>query len=79
MVGSLMYLTASRPDLYSQYACALDTAMALTAYADADHAGCQDTRRSTLGSAQFLGDKMLIPRRLRSKRRNPPEEGLASD
>nr|GEW13068.1 hypothetical protein [Tanacetum cinerariifolium] len=24
-----------------------DTAMALTAYADADHAGCQDTRRST--------------------------------
>ncbi|GKD87852.1 hypothetical protein Tco_1359006 [Tanacetum coccineum] len=31
--------------------------MALTAYADADHAGCQDTRRSTSGSAQFLGDK----------------------
>ncbi|GKD61653.1 retrovirus-related pol polyprotein from transposon TNT 1-94 [Tanacetum coccineum] len=33
--------------------------MALTAYADADHAGCQDTRRSTLGSAQFLGDKLV--------------------
>ncbi|GJY35419.1 hypothetical protein Tco_0420797 [Tanacetum coccineum] len=31
--------------------------MALTAYADADHAGCQDTRRSTSGSAMFLGDK----------------------
>ncbi|GJX27043.1 hypothetical protein Tco_0233339 [Tanacetum coccineum] len=31
--------------------------MALTAYADADHAGCQDTRRSTSGSAQFFGDK----------------------
>ncbi|GKE30360.1 retrovirus-related pol polyprotein from transposon TNT 1-94 [Tanacetum coccineum] len=31
-----------------------DTAMALTAYADADHAGCQDTRRSTSGSAQFF-------------------------
>nr|GEX51828.1 retrovirus-related Pol polyprotein from transposon TNT 1-94 [Tanacetum cinerariifolium] len=28
-----------------------DTAMALTAYADADHAGCQDTQRSTSGSA----------------------------
>ncbi|GJV60920.1 hypothetical protein Tco_1467020 [Tanacetum coccineum] len=28
-----------------------DTAMALTAYADADHAGCQDTHRSTSGSA----------------------------
>ncbi|GJZ06320.1 retrovirus-related pol polyprotein from transposon TNT 1-94 [Tanacetum coccineum] len=28
-----------------------DTAMALTAYADADHAGCQDTRRSKSESA----------------------------
>nr|GEY69913.1 putative RNA-directed DNA polymerase [Tanacetum cinerariifolium] len=36
-----------------------DTAMALTAYADADHAGCQDTRRSKSGSAQFLGDKLV--------------------
>nr|GEV49033.1 retrovirus-related Pol polyprotein from transposon TNT 1-94 [Tanacetum cinerariifolium] len=35
------------------------TAMALTAYADTDHAGCQDTRRSTSGSAQFLGDKLV--------------------
>ncbi|GKE57773.1 hypothetical protein Tco_1496958 [Tanacetum coccineum] len=31
-----------------------DTAMALTAYADADHAGCQDTRRSTSGSAHAI-------------------------
>nr|GEU56028.1 retrovirus-related Pol polyprotein from transposon TNT 1-94 [Tanacetum cinerariifolium] len=36
-----------------------DTAMTLTAYADADHAGCQGTRRSTSGSAQFLGDKLV--------------------
>ncbi|GJY53087.1 retrovirus-related pol polyprotein from transposon TNT 1-94 [Tanacetum coccineum] len=36
-----------------------DTAMALTAYADADHAGCQDTRRSTSGSAEFLRDKLV--------------------
>nr|GFC07866.1 copia protein [Tanacetum cinerariifolium] len=36
-----------------------NTAMALTAYTDADHAGCQDTRRSTSGSAQFLGDKLV--------------------
>ncbi|GJY12804.1 hypothetical protein Tco_0382113 [Tanacetum coccineum] len=35
-----------------------DNAMSLTAYADADHAGCQDSRRSTSGSAQFLGDRM---------------------
>ncbi|GJV59311.1 integrase, catalytic region, zinc finger, CCHC-type containing protein [Tanacetum coccineum] len=59
MVGSLMYLTASRLDLVLLYACVLDTAMSLTAYADADHAGCQDTRRSTSGSAQFLGDKLV--------------------
>ncbi|GKC87961.1 retrovirus-related pol polyprotein from transposon TNT 1-94 [Tanacetum coccineum] len=31
-----------------------DTGMSLTAYSDADHAGFQDTRRST---SQFLGDK----------------------
>nr|GEZ50842.1 uncharacterized mitochondrial protein AtMg00810-like [Tanacetum cinerariifolium] len=30
-----------------------DTSMSLTAYADADHVRCQDTRRSTSGSTQF--------------------------
>ncbi|GJR72068.1 retrovirus-related pol polyprotein from transposon TNT 1-94 [Tanacetum coccineum] len=33
--------------------------MAITSYADADHVGCQDTRRSTSGSAQFIGDKLV--------------------
>ncbi|GJU49292.1 retrovirus-related pol polyprotein from transposon TNT 1-94 [Tanacetum coccineum] len=60
MVGSLMYLTASRPDLvFTGLWYSKDTAMALMAYADADHAGCQDTQRSTSGSAQFLGDKLV--------------------
>ncbi|GJW56305.1 hypothetical protein Tco_0103036 [Tanacetum coccineum] len=36
-----------------------DTAMSLKVYSDADHAGCQDTRRSTPGSVQFLGDKLV--------------------
>ncbi|GJZ28019.1 hypothetical protein Tco_0572666 [Tanacetum coccineum] len=36
-----------------------DTKIALIAYADADHTGCQDTRRSTFGTAQFLGDKLV--------------------
>nr|GEV03064.1 retrovirus-related Pol polyprotein from transposon TNT 1-94 [Tanacetum cinerariifolium] len=36
-----------------------DTGMSLTAYADADHAGCQNIRRSTSRSAQFLGDKLV--------------------
>ncbi|GJQ99276.1 retrovirus-related pol polyprotein from transposon TNT 1-94 [Tanacetum coccineum] len=36
-----------------------DTGMSLTTYSDADHAGCQDTRRNTSGKAQFLGDKLV--------------------
>nr|GEX34676.1 hypothetical protein [Tanacetum cinerariifolium] len=29
------------------------------AFADADHAGCKDTRRSTSGSVQFLGERLI--------------------
>nr|GFA25537.1 retrovirus-related Pol polyprotein from transposon TNT 1-94 [Tanacetum cinerariifolium] len=29
------------------------------AFADADHAGCQDTRRSTSGSVQFMGERLI--------------------
>ncbi|GJS23203.1 hypothetical protein Tco_0451835 [Tanacetum coccineum] len=36
-----------------------DSCIALTAFADADHAGCQDTRRSTYGSMQLLGDRLV--------------------
>ncbi|GKD39067.1 hypothetical protein Tco_1259274 [Tanacetum coccineum] len=57
MIGSLMYLTSSRPDL--NYAYSKDTDMSLTAYADADHTGCRDTRHCISGSAQFLGDKLV--------------------
>ncbi|GJV71982.1 retrovirus-related pol polyprotein from transposon TNT 1-94 [Tanacetum coccineum] len=35
-----------------------DSCIALTAFADADHAGCQDTRRCTSGSMQLLGDRL---------------------
>ncbi|GJY03009.1 retrovirus-related pol polyprotein from transposon TNT 1-94 [Tanacetum coccineum] len=92
MVGSLMYLSASRPDIvFVVCMCARyqakptekhlhaikrifrylkgtihmglwypkDSGFALRAFADADYAGCQDTRRSTSGSAQFLGDKLV--------------------
>nr|GEX16549.1 hypothetical protein [Tanacetum cinerariifolium] len=54
MVGTLMYLTASRPDLTFA-----DSSITLTAYADADHAGCQDTRRSTSGSMQLLEERLV--------------------
>ncbi|GJT89007.1 retrovirus-related pol polyprotein from transposon TNT 1-94 [Tanacetum coccineum] len=37
----------------------IDSSIALTAYAYADHAGCQDTRRSTSGSMQLLGDRLV--------------------
>ncbi|GKE43888.1 hypothetical protein Tco_1471172 [Tanacetum coccineum] len=37
-----------------------DSAIALTAFADADHAGCQDTRRCTSGSMQLLEDRLHI-------------------
>nr|GEW31499.1 retrovirus-related Pol polyprotein from transposon TNT 1-94 [Tanacetum cinerariifolium] len=50
------------PTLFTRHArndLLLDTDMSLTAYADTDHAGCQETRRSTSGSAQFLGDKLV--------------------
>nr|GFA81963.1 retrovirus-related Pol polyprotein from transposon TNT 1-94 [Tanacetum cinerariifolium] len=37
----------------------LDSSVALTAFADADHAGCQDTRRSTSGSVLFLEERLI--------------------
>ncbi|GKC01401.1 integrase, catalytic region, zinc finger, CCHC-type containing protein [Tanacetum coccineum] len=54
MVCSLMYLTSSRTDLVLA-----DTGIELTAYADSNNAGCQDTRRSTPGSVLFLGDRLV--------------------
>ncbi|GJR21801.1 retrovirus-related pol polyprotein from transposon TNT 1-94 [Tanacetum coccineum] len=100
MVDSLMYLTASRPDLvFDVCMCARyqtsptkkhlealkrvfrylkgtinwglwypkDIAMALTAYADADHAGCQDTRRNNMADknvpapAPTRSDDQILP------------------
>ncbi|GKB71273.1 retrovirus-related pol polyprotein from transposon TNT 1-94 [Tanacetum coccineum] len=92
MIGTILYLTASRPDLqFAMCMCARyqtrptekhlhavkrifrylkgtvnqglwylkDSLIALTAFADADHAVCQDTRRSTSDSMQFLGDRLV--------------------
>ncbi|GJR42564.1 hypothetical protein Tco_1310667 [Tanacetum coccineum] len=36
-----------------------DTRFNLTAFVDADHASCQDTKRSTSGNAQFLGEMLV--------------------
>nr|GFA56833.1 retrovirus-related Pol polyprotein from transposon TNT 1-94 [Tanacetum cinerariifolium] len=36
-----------------------DSSFELTAFSDADHAGCIDSRKSTSGGIQFLGDKLV--------------------
>ncbi|GKA23929.1 hypothetical protein Tco_0709962 [Tanacetum coccineum] len=36
-----------------------DSCIALTAFEDVDHAGCQYTRRSTSRSMQLLGDRLV--------------------
>ncbi|GKD58875.1 hypothetical protein Tco_1296384 [Tanacetum coccineum] len=36
-----------------------DTNFNLTAFEDTDHTGCQDSRKSTSGSAQFVGEKLV--------------------
>jgi hypothetical protein len=92
MIRSLMYLTASRPDIvFAVYMCSRyqsrptekhlsevkrilryikgtinlgiwypkDSGFELIAFLDADHAGCLDTRKSTSGGLQFLGDKLV--------------------
>ncbi|GJU69199.1 retrovirus-related pol polyprotein from transposon TNT 1-94 [Tanacetum coccineum] len=92
MIGTILYLTASRPNLqFAICMCARyqarptqkqlhavkrifrylrgtvnrglwypkDSSIALTTFVDADHAGCQDTRHSTSGSMQFMGDRLV--------------------
>nr|GEU52321.1 hypothetical protein [Tanacetum cinerariifolium] len=51
-IGSLIYLTSSRPDIVQA-----GSSFDLTAFSDADHAECIDSRKSTSGGIQFLGDK----------------------
>ncbi|GKF42230.1 retrovirus-related pol polyprotein from transposon TNT 1-94, partial [Tanacetum coccineum] len=46
--------TVNRGLWYPKY-----SSIALTAFADADHTSCQDTRCSTSGSIQFLGDRLV--------------------
>nr|GEW97569.1 retrovirus-related Pol polyprotein from transposon TNT 1-94 [Tanacetum cinerariifolium] len=91
-IGSLMYLTSSRPDIVQTVCyCARyqarptekhlkevkrifrylsgtidmglwypkDSGFELTAFLDADHAGCFDTHKKTYEGIQFLGDKLV--------------------
>ncbi|GJS15451.1 retrovirus-related pol polyprotein from transposon TNT 1-94 [Tanacetum coccineum] len=67
MIGTLMYLIASRPDLVFLCAC-------VPAFVDADHAGCQDTRKSTSGSMQLLGDRLVRSTNVRLETTVPQKE-----
>ncbi|GJW12679.1 retrovirus-related pol polyprotein from transposon TNT 1-94 [Tanacetum coccineum] len=73
MIDALMYLTSSRPDIVNAtYLCARyqaqptekhlkeDSGFELTSFSDVDHAGCQDSFKSTFGGTQFLGEKLLM-------------------
>ncbi|GKA91379.1 hypothetical protein Tco_0813249 [Tanacetum coccineum] len=57
IIDILMYLTARTINMGLWYP--KDSCIALTAFADADHAGCQDTRKSTSGSMQLLGERLV--------------------
>ncbi|GJX78194.1 hypothetical protein Tco_0325005 [Tanacetum coccineum] len=61
MIGSLMYLTASRPDImFAVYACARDsTIVILEAFSDSDYAGASLNRKCTTGGCQFLGKRLI--------------------
>ncbi|KAI3718436.1 hypothetical protein L6452_19307 [Arctium lappa] len=66
MIGSLLYLTASRPDIiYLKGTPNLglwypkDSGFDLTGYSDSDFAGCKLDRKSTTGGCQLLGGKLV--------------------
>ncbi|GJY17854.1 putative ribonuclease H-like domain-containing protein [Tanacetum coccineum] len=61
MIGSLMYLIASRPDImfavclwYSRY-----SPFELVSYTDSDYAKATQDRKSTTGGCQFLGNMLI--------------------
>ncbi|GKC96626.1 hypothetical protein Tco_1162068, partial [Tanacetum coccineum] len=60
MIGSLMYLTASMPDImFAVCACARDSPFDLEAFSNSDYAGASLDRKSTTGGCQFLGKRLI--------------------
>nr|GEY27053.1 putative ribonuclease H-like domain-containing protein [Tanacetum cinerariifolium] len=60
MIGSLMYLTAFRPDImYTVCACFRESAFDLEAYSDSDYARANLDRKSTTRGCQFLSKRLI--------------------
>nr|GEU57924.1 hypothetical protein [Tanacetum cinerariifolium] len=59
MIGSLMYLTASRPDIIYVVCYPRDCPFELVAYTDSDYARASQDRKSTTGGCQFLGRRLI--------------------
>ncbi|GJU00285.1 putative ribonuclease H-like domain-containing protein [Tanacetum coccineum] len=52
MIGSLMYLTASSPDI-------MESPLDLEAFSNSDYGGSNLDRKSTTGGCQFLGQRLI--------------------
>ncbi|GJR50565.1 putative ribonuclease H-like domain-containing protein [Tanacetum coccineum] len=62
IIGSLMYLTSSRPDvMFAMCACLRfqDSPLDLIAYSDSDYASASLDRKYTTGGCQFLGCRLI--------------------
>ncbi|GJV60798.1 hypothetical protein Tco_1466898 [Tanacetum coccineum] len=60
MIGSLMYLIASRPDImFAVCACSRVSSFDLEAYSDTDYARANLDRKSTTGGCEFLGRRLI--------------------
>ncbi|GJW65615.1 putative ribonuclease H-like domain-containing protein [Tanacetum coccineum] len=61
MIGSLMYLTASKPDImFGVCTCARDSPFDLEAFLDSDYAGASLDRKFTIGGCQFLAKRLIL-------------------
>ncbi|GJV83441.1 putative reverse transcriptase, RNA-dependent DNA polymerase, partial [Tanacetum coccineum] len=59
MIGSLMYLTASRPDIMFVVCACARFQVTPKAYTDSDYVGASLDRKSTTGGCQFLGSRLI--------------------
>nr|GEW22486.1 copia protein [Tanacetum cinerariifolium] len=61
LIGEMEFFRTSDPPIPKRYLyqSSQDSSFELTAFLDANHAKCIDTRKITFGGIQFLGDKLV--------------------